>query len=263
MLLVVTGVFLILFVLTVGVLMLRLHHLPHHIAEKEQKIQLQVVAVLVLLAMFTHENLYWIAGLLLAMIDLPDFAGLLNRIASSVERIAWSPAKPPTGGRCGRTAYRSAHSSLYARLAAASPCPLAASFEPPQSYAILMIFIQVVAGFLSEVFHQRCCRQRQNDDGQHADMTHCRGHCWRHPCHHEAPRLANALPPARQVFLDAVIEISGRPDNAKLILRSSLARAAGVTASGRTRTQNSSRLVSYRSWLVRSAWPHSANSFCR
>jgi hypothetical protein len=88
-LLIVMGVFLILFVLTVGVLMLRLHHLPHHMAETEQKIQFQVVAVLVLLAMFTHENLYWIAGLLLAMIDIPDFVGPLNRIASSVERISW------------------------------------------------------------------------------------------------------------------------------------------------------------------------------
>lgn len=93
-LLIAMGVFLILFVLMIGVLMLRLHHLPHHIAEKEQKIQFQVVAVLVLLAMFTHENLFWIAGLLLAMVDIPDFAGLLNRIASSVERIARRGLRP-------------------------------------------------------------------------------------------------------------------------------------------------------------------------
>lgn len=93
-LLIAMGVFLILFVLMIGVLMLRLHHLPHHIAEKEQKIQFQVVAVLVLLAMFTHENLFWIAGLLLAMVDIPDFAGLLNRIASSAERIARRRPRP-------------------------------------------------------------------------------------------------------------------------------------------------------------------------
>lgn len=93
-LLIVMGVFVILFVLIIGVLMMRLHHLPHHIAEKEQKIQFQVVAVLVLLAMFTHENLFWIVGLLLAMVDIPDFVGLLNRIASSVERIARRGRKP-------------------------------------------------------------------------------------------------------------------------------------------------------------------------
>lgn len=84
----------ILFVLMIGVLMLRLHHLPHHIAEKEQKIQFQVVAVLVLLAMFTHENLFWIAGLLLAVVDIPDLGGLLNRIASSAERIARRGPRP-------------------------------------------------------------------------------------------------------------------------------------------------------------------------
>ncbi len=88
-LLIVMGVFLVLFILMFGVLMLRLHHLPEHIAQKEQKVQYQLVATLGLLAMFTHENLFWIAGLLLAMIDLPDFSGLLGRIASSVERISW------------------------------------------------------------------------------------------------------------------------------------------------------------------------------
>ena len=87
-LLVAMGVFLVLFVFLVGVLMLRLHHLPEHIAQKEQKVHYQLVAVLGLLAMFTHQNLFWIAGLLLAMIDLPDFSGSLDRIAKSVERIA-------------------------------------------------------------------------------------------------------------------------------------------------------------------------------
>ena len=63
--------------------------LPEHIAQKEQKIQYQIVAVLGLLAMFTHENILWVAGLLLAMVDLPDFTGLFARAAQSVERIAW------------------------------------------------------------------------------------------------------------------------------------------------------------------------------
>lgn len=88
-LMIVMGIFLVLFVLLFGVLMLRLHHLPEHIAQKEQKVQYEIVAVLGLLAMFTHENILWVAGLLLAMIDLPDFAGLFVRIAQSVERIAW------------------------------------------------------------------------------------------------------------------------------------------------------------------------------
>jgi len=44
--------------------------------------------VLALLAMFTHMHIFWIAGLLLAMIDFPDFSGLLKRIAGSTEKIA-------------------------------------------------------------------------------------------------------------------------------------------------------------------------------
>lgn len=87
-LLILMAAFLVLIVFMFGVLMLRLHHLPEHIAQRGQKVQYQVVATLGLLAMFTHENLFWIAGLLLAMIDIPDFSGLLGRISNSVERIS-------------------------------------------------------------------------------------------------------------------------------------------------------------------------------
>jgi hypothetical protein len=87
-LMIVMGIFLVLFTMMFGVLFLRLHHLPEHIAQKGQKVQYQLVAVLGLLAMFTHENLLWIAALLLAIIDVPDFSGLFTRIAQSVERIA-------------------------------------------------------------------------------------------------------------------------------------------------------------------------------
>lgn len=38
--------------------------------------------------MFTHMHIFWIAGLLLALIDIPDFGGSLGRIAGSVEKIA-------------------------------------------------------------------------------------------------------------------------------------------------------------------------------
>lgn len=95
-LLFVTGVFLILVVFLFGVLMLRLHHLPEHIAHREQKVQYQLVATLGLLGMFTHENLFWIAGLLLAMIDLPDFTGPLGRIAGSIRRISLRRSPDPS-----------------------------------------------------------------------------------------------------------------------------------------------------------------------
>src|SRR5215468_10630515 len=87
-LMIVMGVFLILAVLGIGNLYLHLHSLPERMAHKSQKLQFEIVAVLGLLALFTHIHLFWIAALLLALIDLPDFGTPLGRIAGSVERIA-------------------------------------------------------------------------------------------------------------------------------------------------------------------------------
>ena len=85
---VVMGVFLIVAVLAVGNFYLQLHSLPERMAHKSQKLQFEIVAVLGLLALFTHIHLFWIAALLLAMIDLPDFSTPLRSIAGSVEKIA-------------------------------------------------------------------------------------------------------------------------------------------------------------------------------
>ena len=71
-----------------GVLYLRLHALPEHIAHRTGKVQLQIVAVLGLLALFTHNHVYWIAGLLLALIPLPDFSTPLAGMATSLAKMA-------------------------------------------------------------------------------------------------------------------------------------------------------------------------------
>lgn len=75
-------------VVAFGTLFLRLHTLPERIAHKGHKLQFEIVAVLGLLALFTHIHWFWVAGLLLALIDLPDFSGGFERIAGSVEKIA-------------------------------------------------------------------------------------------------------------------------------------------------------------------------------
>src|SRR5207248_9094363 len=85
---VVMGVFLVVAILAVGNFYLKLHTLPERMAHKSQKFQFEVVAVLGLLALFTHVHLFWIAGLFLAMIDIPDFGTPLRSIAQSVEHIA-------------------------------------------------------------------------------------------------------------------------------------------------------------------------------
>lgn len=87
-LMIVTGIFLVLAVLGVGNIYLRLHSLPERMAHKSQKLQFEIVAVLGLISLFTHNHIFWIAGLLLALIDLPDFSTPLGRIAGSVEKIA-------------------------------------------------------------------------------------------------------------------------------------------------------------------------------
>ena len=97
-LMIVMGVFLILAILGVGNIYLRLHSLPERMAHKSQKLQFEIVAVLGLISLFTHSHIFWIAGLLLALIDLPDFSTPLTRIAGSVDKIADNespPAEPP------------------------------------------------------------------------------------------------------------------------------------------------------------------------
>ena len=82
------GIVLIAAVLAVGNIYLRLHSLPERMAHKSQKLQFEFVAVLGLISLFTHMHIFWIAGLLLALIDIPDFGTPLRSIAGSVEKIA-------------------------------------------------------------------------------------------------------------------------------------------------------------------------------
>jgi hypothetical protein len=104
-LMIVMGIFLILAVLGVGNLYLRLHSLPERMAHKGQKLQFEIVAVLGLISLFTHIHIFWIAGLLLALVDLPDFSTPLTRIAGSVEKIADNePPEEPSAEEPSQTA---------------------------------------------------------------------------------------------------------------------------------------------------------------
>ena len=102
----ITTIVVIATVLGLGSLFFRLHSLPERMAHK--KLQFELVAVLGLLSLFTHVHAFWVAGLLLALIDLPDFQTPLKRIASSLEKLsgnespteaepAPTPARPPPG----------------------------------------------------------------------------------------------------------------------------------------------------------------------
>jgi hypothetical protein len=82
----VTTIVLIVSVLLLGVLFFWLHSLPERMGHK--KLQFEVVAVLGLISLFTHMHIFWIIGLLLALIDLPDLMSPLRRIADSAEKLA-------------------------------------------------------------------------------------------------------------------------------------------------------------------------------
>ena len=80
--------------LAMMLLYFRLHALPEHIAHRGGKVQYQIVAVLALISLFTHNHLFWILGLLLALISLPDFTTPLTGISESLAKIA--SGKHPT-----------------------------------------------------------------------------------------------------------------------------------------------------------------------
>ena len=89
----ITTIVVIATVFGLGSLFFRLHSLPERLGHK--KLQFEIVAVLGLLSLFTHVHAFWVAGLLLALIDLPDFQTPLKRIATSLEKISGteSPAE--------------------------------------------------------------------------------------------------------------------------------------------------------------------------
>src|SRR6267154_4051258 len=118
-LMVVVGIVLIGSVLAVGNLYLHLHTLPERMAHKSQKFLFEVVAVLGLLALFTHNHLFWVIGLFLAMIDLPDFGTPMRRIARSVEKMAGVAPEPDAAEAPDHAAPRAAKISGVVKTSAA------------------------------------------------------------------------------------------------------------------------------------------------
>jgi hypothetical protein len=84
----VTLVFVIACVILTGVVFLTIHSLPERMAHKSKKVLLDLIALLCLLALLTHEHLFWFLAIVLAFIDIPDFLTPVNRIANSVATMA-------------------------------------------------------------------------------------------------------------------------------------------------------------------------------
>jgi hypothetical protein len=80
-------------VLAVGVIFFWLHSLPERLAHKHHKFQIELIAFLGLLSLFTHVHAFWVAALVLALVKIPEFAlpdvlHPLRRMADSMEKLA-------------------------------------------------------------------------------------------------------------------------------------------------------------------------------
>ena len=82
-LLVVTAFIMLAATMGIGVLFFFLHSLPERLGHK--KFQFEIVAVLGLISLFTHQHIFWVIALILALVDLPDFTSPLGRIATALE----------------------------------------------------------------------------------------------------------------------------------------------------------------------------------
>jgi hypothetical protein len=136
-LMVVMAIVLLGVVLWFGIFFFRLHSLPERMAHTTHKVQLEIVAVLCLIALFTHIHLFWVIALILAMIEFPDISGWLGRIAGSVEKIAESgpnkgAAVAPVETGPGGSLHQDAPQAREGHVArnTAGPAPEAVSAKP-------------------------------------------------------------------------------------------------------------------------------------
>ena len=81
-------VFMLVTILVVTNLYFQLHAVPERLAHRANVVQLELVGVLALISLFTHNHMFWIAGLLLALIRFPDFSTPMASIAGSLEKLA-------------------------------------------------------------------------------------------------------------------------------------------------------------------------------
>ncbi|MEX0308126.1 MAG: hypothetical protein AB3N12_12150 [Ruegeria sp.] len=75
-------------VVLIGVAYFTLHSIPEKMAHETNHPQFQLVGILALLALFTHNGLFWIAAILVAGFQFPDFAAPLRSIADAIRSLA-------------------------------------------------------------------------------------------------------------------------------------------------------------------------------
>ena len=86
-------VFTVVLIILIGVAYFTLHSIPEKIAHESNHPQFQLVGILALLALFTHNGLFWVAAILVAGFQFPDFAAPLRSIADAIRSLG--PQREP------------------------------------------------------------------------------------------------------------------------------------------------------------------------
>ena len=82
------AIFTIALIAGIGALYLTLHSLPERMAHSGNHTQFQLIGILAVLALFTHNNLFWVIAILIAAFKMPDFLSPLRSIARSLRAMA-------------------------------------------------------------------------------------------------------------------------------------------------------------------------------
>ena len=114
--------FVILAVFLIGAFYLNIHALPERLAHHANHTQIQLIGVLTLLALFTHNNVFWVAALVLAVIRFPDFISPINALMAmaqakgatispggAIQNPSPSPSSSPSGAPAPNPSPATAH----------------------------------------------------------------------------------------------------------------------------------------------------------
>ena len=100
-------VFLVMVAIGFGALYFTIQAIPDRLANGASKVQLQIVGILGLLSLFTMNNAFWVAALLLAAIRIPDIVTPLKEIGIELHRNREPGPSPARGhGAAARTRTR-------------------------------------------------------------------------------------------------------------------------------------------------------------
>ncbi len=80
-------IFTVLVIVLIGVGYFTLHSIPEKIAHESNHPQFQLVGILALLALFTHNGLFWVAAILVAGFQFPDVAAPLRAISDAIRSL--------------------------------------------------------------------------------------------------------------------------------------------------------------------------------